>query len=44
MIRTLNDPDILSTIIENGDMDRPGMLVKKLIKNKCQLYEKNILI
>jgi len=30
-IQTLNDPDIIRTITEYGDMDRPGMLVRKLL-------------
>lgn len=32
LIRGLNYPDIISTIVEYGDMDRPGSLVKKLIR------------
>jgi len=31
LIRLLNDPDIVRTIVEYGDMDRPGDLVKKLL-------------
>jgi digeranylgeranylglycerophospholipid reductase len=31
LIRALDDPDILKTIVEYGDMDRPGILVKKLM-------------
>jgi len=31
LIQALNDPDIIRTITEYGDMDRPGMLVKKLL-------------
>jgi flavin-dependent dehydrogenase len=31
IIRALDDPDILRTIVEYGDMDRPGILVKKLL-------------
>jgi digeranylgeranylglycerophospholipid reductase len=31
LIRALNDPDIIRTIIDYGDMDRPGTLVKKLL-------------
>jgi geranylgeranyl reductase family protein len=30
-IRALNDPDIIRTIIAYGDMDRPGVLVRKLL-------------
>ena len=37
MIQALNDPDIISTIVEYGDMDRPGMLVKKLLKKPAFL-------
>jgi digeranylgeranylglycerophospholipid reductase len=32
MIRALNDPDIKRTIVEYGDMDRPGVLVRKLLR------------
>lgn len=31
LVRALNDPAILSTIVQHGDMDRPGELVRKLI-------------
>lgn len=31
LIHALNDPEIISTIEEHGDMDRPGKLVKKLL-------------
>ena len=31
LIRALNDPDMIRTIVEYGDMDRPGSLVKKLL-------------
>ena len=31
LIQALDDPDILSTIVEYGDMDRPRVLVKKLL-------------
>jgi digeranylgeranylglycerophospholipid reductase len=31
LIRALNTPDIIRTIEEYGDMDRPGILVKKLL-------------
>jgi flavin-dependent dehydrogenase len=37
IIRALDDPDILSTIVQYGDMDRPGMLVKKLLKKPALL-------
>jgi digeranylgeranylglycerophospholipid reductase len=32
VIRALNDPAILSTIVQYGDMDRPGVLVQQLLK------------
>jgi geranylgeranyl reductase family protein len=31
LIRALDDPDTLRTIVEYGDMDRPGFLIKKLL-------------
>jgi len=31
LIQALNDPEIIRTIIQYGNMDRPGVLVKKLI-------------
>lgn len=31
LIRTLNDPGIIDTIVRYGDMDRPGRLVQKLM-------------
>jgi flavin-dependent dehydrogenase len=37
IIRALDDPDILRTIVEFGDMDRPGILVKKLLKKPAIL-------
>jgi flavin-dependent dehydrogenase len=37
LIRALNDPDIIRTIVEYGDMDRPGVLVKKLLRNPAIL-------
>jgi hypothetical protein len=37
LIRGLNDPDILSAIVRYGDMDRPGVLVKKLMRNPVML-------
>ncbi|MGB4579980.1 MAG: NAD(P)/FAD-dependent oxidoreductase [Methanoculleus sp.] len=30
LCRILNDPDLIETIVEHGDMDRPGALIKKL--------------
>jgi flavin-dependent dehydrogenase len=32
LIRALNDPDVIRTIVEYGDIDRPGVLVKKLLR------------
>jgi len=31
ILQALNDPEILSAIVQYGDMDRPGILVKKLL-------------
>jgi digeranylgeranylglycerophospholipid reductase len=31
LIQALNDPEIIRTIEEHGDMDRPGKLVKKML-------------
>ncbi|MCK9579003.1 MAG: NAD(P)/FAD-dependent oxidoreductase [Methanoregula sp.] len=31
LIRALNDPEIVRTIEEHGDMDRPGTLIRKLL-------------
>jgi hypothetical protein len=31
LIRALSNPGIVRTIVEYGDMDRPGVLVKKLL-------------
>jgi hypothetical protein len=30
LCRALDDPDIIRTIVEHGDMDRPGTLLRKL--------------
>jgi len=30
-IRALSDPEVVRTIVAYGDMDRPGVLVKKLL-------------
>lgn len=30
LCRALNDPDLIATIVEHGDMDRPGALLRKL--------------
>jgi digeranylgeranylglycerophospholipid reductase len=32
IIRALNDPEILSAIVQYGDMDRPGLLVRQILK------------
>jgi len=37
LIRALSDPDIIRTIVEYGDMDRPGILVKKLLRKPAIL-------
>jgi len=37
LIRALGDPDIVRTIVEYGDMDRPGVLVKKLLRKPAIL-------
>jgi geranylgeranyl reductase family protein len=37
VIRSLNDPEVISTIVRYGDMDRPGVLVKKLMRNPAIL-------
>ena len=37
VIRALNDPEILSAIVQYGDMDRPGVLAKKLMSNPAML-------
>jgi len=31
IIRALNDPEIIDTIIRYGDMDQPGILIRKLV-------------
>jgi flavin-dependent dehydrogenase len=37
ILQALNDPEILSAIVQYGDMDRPGVLVKKLMRNPAML-------
>jgi digeranylgeranylglycerophospholipid reductase len=37
LIRALNDPEIRSLIVEHGDMDRPGTLVRMLLKKPALL-------
>jgi geranylgeranyl reductase family protein len=38
LIRALNDPEIRSLIVQHGDMDRPGALVKKLLANPAMIH------
>ncbi|MDG6255980.1 MAG: NAD(P)/FAD-dependent oxidoreductase [Methanomicrobiaceae archaeon] len=33
LVRTLNDPDLIAEIVRHGDMDRPGVLVRRLARN-----------
>jgi len=37
LIRALNDPEIRSLIVQHGDMDRPGTLVRMLLKKPALL-------
>ena len=37
LIRTLNDPELLETITLYGDMDRPSVLIRKLLFSKHAL-------
>jgi flavin-dependent dehydrogenase len=37
LIRALNDPEIRSLIVQHGDMDRPGALVRMLVKKPALL-------
>lgn len=37
LVRTLDDPDLIRTIEEYGDMDRPSELVKRLLFNPATL-------
>jgi len=37
LIRALSDPEVVRTIVAYGDMDRPGVLVKKLLFNPAIL-------
>ena len=37
LIRALRDPEIVRTIVAHGDMDRPGVLVKKLLRKPAIL-------
>jgi flavin-dependent dehydrogenase len=37
LIQALNDPDIIRTIVKYGNMDRPGVLVKKLLQKPAIL-------
>lgn len=38
IIRALNDPSLLATIVEYGDMDRPGKLIRKLLLNPSMIH------
>jgi digeranylgeranylglycerophospholipid reductase len=37
LIQALDDPDIKRTIVEYGDMDRPGVLIRKLLRKPALL-------
>ncbi|WAC05921.1 MAG: geranylgeranyl reductase family protein [Methanoregula sp.] len=37
ILRALNDPEVVATIVQYGDMDRPGTLVRKLLKKPAIL-------
>ena len=37
LIRALGNADIVRTIVEFGDMDRPGILVRKLLRKPAIL-------
>jgi flavin-dependent dehydrogenase len=37
ILQALNDPEIISAIVRYGDMDRPGVLVRKLMRNPAML-------
>ena len=38
IIQALNDPSLLASIIEYGDMDRPGKLIRKLMFNPSMIH------
>ncbi len=38
VIQALKDPSILSAIVEHGDMDRPGTLIKNLFLNPSMIH------
>jgi hypothetical protein len=37
IIQALKEPSILAAIVEHGDMDRPGTLIKKLLLNPAMI-------
>lgn len=37
ILRAFSDPELVATIVQDGDMDRPGKLVKKLLKKPALL-------
>jgi digeranylgeranylglycerophospholipid reductase len=49
VIRALNDPDLIATIVRYGDMDRPGTLLRRLALNPslfgtlCGLFGKEMI-
>ncbi|MDO9323351.1 MAG: NAD(P)/FAD-dependent oxidoreductase [Methanoregula sp.] len=38
IVQALKDPSILADIVEHGDMDRPGRLIKKLLLNPSMIH------
>ncbi|MFA4848874.1 MAG: NAD(P)/FAD-dependent oxidoreductase [Methanoregula sp.] len=38
IIQALSEPSILAAIVEHGDMDRPGNLIKKLLLNPAMIH------
>ena len=38
LVLALKEPSVLSAIVEHGDMDRPGLLVKKLLLNPSMIH------
>lgn len=43
LCRALNDPGIIETIVEHGDMDRPDALIKKLALNPALIRRMGLL-
>lgn len=43
LCRALNDPDLIETIVEHGDMDRPGTLIRKLALKPALIRSMGIL-